>query len=56
MVEKKRKIIEIGETQGLVRFTHMKRSLLYFVENALGWKLYPYQKDFLKKVKEKEDV
>jgi len=54
MVKENRKVVEMGKTQGLVRITHAKKDLVYFMENMLGWKLQSFHKDFIKKLEKKD--
>ena len=48
------KVIELGRTQAAVRILHMKRSVLYFVENFLEQEiiLLPYQRNLIMKLEE----
>ena len=55
MVEEKSKVIKIEKTPMSVRLFHVKKDLVYFLENMLGWKLQPYQKDFIKDWRKKMD-
>lgn len=49
------KIISVGKTKTQVRIEHMKRDLLYFIQEVFpGYKIQPYQKRFFDHLAEKE--
>lgn len=41
------KIIEIGDSFTDVRIAHMRRSFEYFLDELYGYRLKPYQVDFI---------
>ena len=46
-----KKIIDIGEDKKSVRILHMKKSVIYFIENVMELEITPYQREHIKRLR-----